>query len=163
MQLYPLLIAFAPIVMAFNFTGPDFDSKVNLSSPVVISWTSSGDSNLPLFDLFFHGDLAGSGGSFMYKLETNLTQSKTGNFTWDPTAVTKALAAAENRLSTEDDFYFEAKEHPLNGTGVVSSTLSESFAVEGYEHMGESSSASNPRMNGILVGGMVVAVLACLN
>jgi hypothetical protein len=163
MQPYHLLLVFAATAVAFNFTGPDFDSKVNLSSPVVISWESSGDSDLPLFDLLFNGELAGDHGAFTYTLKANITQSKTGNYTWDPTDVIEAVAKSKNNLSTGKDFNFEGKEHASNETGIVSGTVSKSFAVEGYEHMGESSSASNPKMNGILLGGIAVAALACLN
>ncbi|KAH7144584.1 hypothetical protein B0J13DRAFT_525952 [Dactylonectria estremocensis] len=155
MQPFLLLVALGPTAMAFSFTGPDVDSKLNLSAPITISWEDFRGENSSVFDLWWHGALADDGGTFGHSLKENLTEAS-GEFLWDPTNITDGLAKEKNHLSTDDVFYFEALIHDKNDTATTEGMVSDEFAVEGYELMGSSGSFARPATN-VLVAVAAVA------
>ncbi|KAH7140615.1 hypothetical protein EDB81DRAFT_900020 [Dactylonectria macrodidyma] len=156
MQLFSLLVAtLGPTVIAFEFTNPDVDSKINLSAPITISWEDFEGGNSSVFDLWWQGELADGGATFGYSLKENLTGAS-GEYSWDPTNVTEALLGSKNRLSTDDVFYFEALVHDKNDTATTEGMTGDSFAVEGYELMGSLGNLVRPATN-ILVAVAAVA------
>ncbi|KAK2004880.1 hypothetical protein LX36DRAFT_705979 [Colletotrichum falcatum] len=145
MVLLPLLAA---AVQGLRFTGPDVDTKLNLSAPITITWEHERGGGTEAawteLDLWWHGGLV-SGTVFGYELEANMSVSEAGGrYEWDPASVRTALAVNAGKLPAGKDYYFAATLHPPNATAPSGTSFSEKYAVEDEALVASSARAAGP-------------------
>ncbi|WYZ41013.1 hypothetical protein EsH8_IV_001354 [Colletotrichum jinshuiense] len=140
-----LLAATVAIVNGLNFTNPNQYKVLDLSAPILVGWeneSTNSNAHGTLFDLWWHGRHA-SGSTFGYELQENLTVT-TGAYDWNPTSIVEALSSQNNTLSSDKEFYFEARIHRQNGSSIETTIQSEKYAVTGYNRIGSSGNLLKP-------------------